>query len=231
MNIDLPANGATVRQPFAVSGWAFDAAASSGNGVDLVHVYAYPASGAPPIFVGAATVAGARPDLAAYVGAQFVNAGYGLAVRGLAPGDYTLVVYGRSTVAGTFAIARTVVVHVQPSAVVVMDMPSTGASVGSSFVVAGWAADFAAASGGGIDLVNVYAYSLATGGAPTFLGQATVGAARPDVAAYVGAQFGHVGYGLTAAPLPPGRWRVVAYGRSLVTGTFSAVATADVTVR
>ncbi len=230
MHIDLPGNGATVREPFALSGWAFDAAATSGNGIDIVHLYAYPASGAPPIFLGAASVNGARPDVAAYVGQQFTYCGFGLVVRGLAPGDYTLVAYGRSTVAGTFAIAQTVSVRIQPSAMVVIDIPSSGAVLGSSFVVAGWAADFAAASGGGIDIVQAYAYP-ASGAAPLFLGQASVDIARPDVASYAGSQFGQVGYGLVTAPISPGSWRIVVYGRSLVTGTFSAVAVRDVVVR
>jgi hypothetical protein len=220
-----------VRQPFAVSGWAFDAAAASGNGIDLVHVYAYPASGASPIFVGAAAVNGARGDLAAYVGSQFTSSGYGLLVRGLTPGDYTVVVYGRSTVAGTFAIARAVSVHVQPSAMLVIDTPASGATLGSSFFVAGWAADFGASTGGGIDVVNVYAYPIDTSGAPVLVGQSTVSIARPDVAFYVGAQFGKVGFSVTTTPLPAGRWRLVAYGRSLVSGTFAAVAVRDVEVR
>lgn len=231
MNIDLPANNVVVTQPFALSGWAFDAEATSDNGLDLVHVYAYPASGAEPIFVGAASVNGARPDVAAYVGRQFTSSGFGLVIRGLSPGAYTLVAFGRSTVSWTFAIAKTVNVTVRPSAMVVVDTPSMGSTVGASFNVGGWAADFAASSGGGIDVVHVYAYPLDTGGSPVFLGAATVNGARPDVAFYVGEQFGRVGFNVTGSALPRGGYRVVAFGRSLVTMDFSAVAVADVTVR
>ena len=93
------------------------------------------------------------------------------------------------------------------------------------------AADFAAGSGGGIDLVHVYAYPLDVAAAPVFLGQASVTGARPDVAAYVGAQFGNVGFTLAAPALPVGRYQIVAYGRSLVSGTFGTTAVADITVR
>jgi hypothetical protein len=51
------------------------------------------------------------------------------------------------------------------------------------------------------------------------------------VASYVGAQFGSVGFSLDASGLAPGGYQIVAYGRSLVTGTFAAVAAVVVTVR
>ena len=98
-------------------------------------------------------------------------------------------------------------------------------------MVGGWAADFGATSGGGIDLVQVYAYPLDVSGSPIFLGQASVNVPRPDVATYFGAHFGTVGYNLLTPALPSGRYRIVVYGRSLVTGTFSATAVADVTVQ
>ena len=55
--------------------------------------------------------------------------------------------------------------------------------------------------------------------------------ARPDVAAYVGPQFGAVGFNLSAPALPAGRYQIVAYGRSLVSGTFGTTAVADISVR
>ena len=47
-----------------------------------------------------------------------------------------------------------------PSAMLVLDAPAVNATVGQGFVVGGWAADFGAGTGGGIDLVHVYAYPL-----------------------------------------------------------------------
>ena len=43
---DLPASGATVRSGFAVGGWAIDLSADAGqNGIDVMHVWAYPPAG------------------------------------------------------------------------------------------------------------------------------------------------------------------------------------------
>ena len=231
MNIDAPASGASVRQPFLVAGWAIDATSTRTNGVDVVHVYAYPNSGGAPIFLGVASVNVPRPDVAGAFGPQFGTSGYGLVARGLPPGGYLLAIFPHSTIANAFGVAHAVNVTVQPSAAVVIDAPANNAIVGSSFVVAGWAADFAAASGGGIDIVHVYAYPLDRAGVPIFLGAGNVSFARPDVAAYAGAaQFGKTGYSVPAA-LAPGVYQVVAYGRSLVTGTFAAAATTNITVR
>jgi hypothetical protein len=58
-----------------------------------------------------------------------------------------------------------------------------------------------------------------------------VNVARPDVGEYFGAQFGTSGFNMPAPALPAGRYRVVAYGRTLVSGTFAATAVADLTVR
>jgi phosphatidylserine/phosphatidylglycerophosphate/cardiolipin synthase-like enzyme len=230
MSIDLPGDGSAVRQPFVIAGWALDLAGSD-NGIDMVHVYAYPATGAPPIFLGVASVSGARPDVGAYFGARFTSSGYGLVVRGLAPGSYMIAVFAHSSYGAGFPLTKVVNVRVEPSAMVVIDTPRSGATVSGAFLVGGWAADFGAATGGGIDIVHVYAYPLNTAGAPIFLGQADVKVSRPDVAAYGGAQFGSAGYDLLAPPLPAGRYLVVAYGRSLVTGTFSVATTAEVLVR
>jgi hypothetical protein len=134
-------------------------------------------------------------------------------------------------VVGTFAIAQTTHVRIEAAARLVLDAPVHGATIDQPFMVAGWAIDGAAASGGGVDIVHVYAYPLDVDGSPVFLGQASVNGPRPDVAAAFGAQFDRAGFGLFASGLRAGRYRVVAYGRSLVAGTFAAAATADVTVR
>ena len=230
MAIDAPVQGQTLRQPFAVAGWALDLGAVD-NGVDLVHVYAYPSSGAPPIFVGAASTNFARGDVGAYYGAAHVTSGYGLIVHGLSPGNYMLAVFAHSSYADRFAPAQTINVRIESSALLVLDAPSANATVSQGFLVGGWAADFGAASGGGIDLVHIYAYPLDTGAAPLFLGQVAVNVPRPDVAKYFGSQFSTTGFNLFAPSLAPGRYRVVAYGRSLVSGAFSAVAYADVSLR
>ena len=54
--IDTPSPGVTIAQPFSIGGWALDLRATSGTGVDAIHVYAYPAAGGPPVFVGFGTI-------------------------------------------------------------------------------------------------------------------------------------------------------------------------------
>ena len=109
--IDRPAAG-NVGTTFTVAGWAVDpAGAGSGPGVDVVHVWAYPSTGAPPVFVGQAAYGGARPDVAAYLGPSFTNCGYGLTAS-LPPGTYMLVVFARSVGTGQFR-SQTVPITVQ----------------------------------------------------------------------------------------------------------------------
>jgi hypothetical protein len=102
MAIDAPGTGSAVGQPFVVSGWAIDRAAAQSAGVDAVHVYAYPASGGPAIFLGAAQHGSPRPDIAALFGQRFERSGYVLTASGIPAGGYVLVVYARSTVTGAW---------------------------------------------------------------------------------------------------------------------------------
>jgi hypothetical protein len=113
MFIDNPSWNQHVTNQFIVSGWAVDLGSWSGPGASVVHVWAYPHSGAPPIFVGAAVVANYRPDVAQHFGHwRYHTAGYSL--QGSLPsGAYNLVVFAFSTVTGTFNQATLVpiVVH------------------------------------------------------------------------------------------------------------------------
>ena len=230
MVIDFPTAGMSLRQPFSVAGWALDLAASD-NGIDLVHVYAYPATGAEPIFLGASPVNVARPDVGGIFGASHGSSGYGLVVRGLAPGAYMLAVFGHSSYSNNFPIAQGVNIRVEPSTMLALDAPGQNAVLNQRFLVGGWAADFSAASGSGIDIVHVYAYPLDVAGQPVFLGQAAVRDSRPDVGAYFGAAYARTGFNLTAPVIPAGRYQIVVFGRSLVTGGFDAVGVANVRVQ
>jgi hypothetical protein len=111
--IDTPTRQQDVGQPFVLAGWAIDLDDAVGTGIDTLHVWAYPLAGGDPIFVGAATYGGARPDVAALHGNRFKPSGYSLTVQGLTPGNYDLAVFGWSTAAGGFAPARTVRVTVR----------------------------------------------------------------------------------------------------------------------
>ena len=118
--IDVPAASRTVQQPFTVAGWAIDPDASTGTGVDTLHVWAYPRSGCatpscdgPPIFLGATAYGGRRPDVGALFGDRFRDSGYGLIVDSLPPGTYDLAVFAWSTAAGNFVPAKVVRVTVR----------------------------------------------------------------------------------------------------------------------
>jgi YVTN family beta-propeller protein len=99
--IDTPAAGVIQGPSFHVGGWAVDTGSTIGPGVDPVHVWAYPVSGAAPVFLGQADYGGFRPDVAAFLGSSFTYCGYGLTAS-LPPGDYTLVVFARSTATKQF---------------------------------------------------------------------------------------------------------------------------------
>jgi hypothetical protein len=102
---------------FVVSGWAADVSSTVDNGVDVVHVWATRLDGgaaeSDPVFIGPALVNGSRPDVAAIYGSRFGQSGYGIVVRGLAPGTYDIAVFAYSTESHAFAPARTVRVVVR----------------------------------------------------------------------------------------------------------------------
>ena len=85
-----------------------DLGAASGTGVDVVQVWAYPHSGAAPIFVGTAAYGGERPDVAAAYGSRFRYSGFTLTSAPLPRGSYTLVAYARSSTTRQFTNAVTV---------------------------------------------------------------------------------------------------------------------------
>jgi glucose/arabinose dehydrogenase len=219
MNLDVPANGATLQQPFSIGGWALNRNAPSGSGIDTIHVWAFPANGGAATFVGSTIPNGARPDVASAFGAQFLPTGFGLAGRGLQAGRYYLAVYARVTQTGTFDISRVVDVTVQSAARVAVDIPAQNARVGSSFVLAGWALDTSAASGVGVDTIHVWAFP-AGGGTPVFLGVPALRGSRPDVGAVFGSQFTPSGFNMAVSTLPAGTWDVVVYVHSSVSNAF-----------
>ena len=111
--IDVPRERQAVDQPFVLAGWAADLDAAIGTGIDTVHVWAYPATGGAPIFLGTPALGGVRPDVAAVHGEQFRAAGFALSLAGLVPGAYDLAVFPWSNVTGTFAPPNIVEVTVR----------------------------------------------------------------------------------------------------------------------
>jgi hypothetical protein len=114
----------------------------------------------------------------------------------------------------------------------IIDVPTPSASVGGAFTVAGWALDLAAWHGAGVGAVHVWAQRRdAAGAAPVFLGPASLGVSRPDVATAFGKQFDRAGWSLAASGLPAGVYDVTAYFWSNRTGQFDDARTVTVTVR
>jgi hypothetical protein len=124
----------------------------------------------------------------------------------------------------------------QPLPLMSLDTPSSGSAVTQGFLIGGWTVDLGAANGAGMDTIHVWAWPVG-GGPPTFLGVPSMGGLRLDVPPYLGAvysnparEFGYSGFGLYAPSLAPGSYYVVAYGHSVVTGTFNVERSALVTV-
>ncbi len=226
MGVDL-ASGSTLALPFVVTGWAIDENASSNRsavgdtGVDGIHVWAHPASGAP-IFVGTATRGFNRPDVVALYGLKYQISGFQITIGNLPSGAYTLVIYAHSSRSDSFSNAQPVGVIVQQApARIVIDGPGVTAAV--PFTVGGWAVDPAGGGSGGpgVDAVHIWAYPDG-GSGPLFVGAAQTGIARSDVGAYLGSAFATSGFQLANAWLPPGSYTLAVFARSSATGQFFA---------
>jgi hypothetical protein len=91
--ITAPASSETVPTAFTVSGWALN---GSARGLRTLTVYAYPADGSEPFYVGEGAVDSAPLDASAPFGGQFTKAPFAIDVNSLAPGTYHLLVVARS---------------------------------------------------------------------------------------------------------------------------------------
>ncbi len=230
MAVDTPANNASVAEPFQIAGWAIDTNAATGTGVDAVHIWGTPSGGAP-VFLGAATYGGSRPDIGQAFGSPFTNSAYWLVVANQPIGSWQIIVYAHSTVTGTFNQSRVLNLTLLAHPLMWVDTPVQNAATTLPFNVAGWAVDLAAQTGPGVDAVHVWAYPNPGSGAPAiFLGAATYGGSRPDIGAAYGSQFTNAGFSLTVQNQDPGEYRLIVYARSTVTGTFNQALTLTVFV-
>jgi len=239
VGVDAPANGATVTAAFEIGGWAIDAGAPSGTGVDAMQYYIYPNDGADPaVYLGSGSYGAPRADIAAIYGSQFTNSGYHFTVTGMTPGRYLLAIYAHSTVSNAYAL-QTTHLTVNGNTLESIDVPQPEAVVaGGPLAVGGWAIDRRSTSGSGVDLVHVYAYPNPTASpapAPIFLGQASLGISRPDVAAIYGSRYQTSGYVLNlntvSAGLKPGLYNIAVWAHSTVDGSFNNVAVVRITIR
>jgi hypothetical protein len=219
MSIDLP-GGPLVHQPFTMAGWGLDRGAGSGNGADVIHVYAWPAGGGAPLFVGQTSINLSRPDLASVFGGQFGTSGWALTVNNLPPGSYQLAAYLRSTVSNSFSLAKTVPITIFDT-LMMIDTPLWEKAVPHTFRIAGWAIDRGAPAGTGVDALHVWAYPH-TGAAPLWVGVADYGYSRADVAAAFGStRFTNTGYNITISTLPTGWYDIAVFAHSTVSNTFT----------
>jgi hypothetical protein len=234
MWLDSPTSGSVVTRPFAIQGWALNPSALSGTGIDAIHVYAAPASGAAAIFLGVATYGGARGDVGALYGAQFTNSGFSLSAgASLTPGSYMVTAYAHNAMTGGFDATRSANITITApvsNGFLFIETPAPSSTLTSAFEVGGWALDAGAPAGTGVDSVQFYVFPN-DGAAPgVFVGTGSYGAARPDVGAIFGSRFTNVGFHFTITGLGPGNFLLGAYAHSTVTGGFTLVKTLHFTV-
>jgi hypothetical protein len=234
MNVDMPAAGARVMSNgFAIAGWAIDAAASGSSGVDAIHVWAYPTTGAPAFFVGAASYGQSRPDIISAFGQGYFGGSGFLLNATIAPGTYDLAVFAHSTVAGAFNNVQMVRVTVEaPPSLPRMwvDSPSQNVVMTLDNIrVTGWALDLNSSNNTGVDAVHVWAYP-ADGSAPRFVGGADLSQLRPDVGrAFGSGRYNSSGFVLKGQ-LPPGYYTLVVYAHSSIANAFNNVFVVNIRV-
>jgi hypothetical protein len=223
--IDTPQNNAQVGPTFTLSGWALDRGATSGTGVNTVHVWAFPQGGGAGTFFAVATLGGQRSDVGNVFGAQFSNAGFSATnTTPLAPGAYFVVAYLHSSVTGNFE--RTSGVNVTVAAAVSapltrIDTPSHNSTLGSrTFTISGWSLDQGSTNGPGMNVLHIWAFRVSDGFSQ-FLEVGNYGQARSDVAnAFGHSRFTNSGFSNTVTLPTGGTWDIVVFGHSGVTGAF-----------
>jgi RHS repeat-associated protein len=103
----------------------------------------------------------------------------------------------------------------------VVDTPAINGTVSEPFQIRGWALWTTAASGAGVDAIHVYGCPIANCPAPVFWGAATIGLARPDVAATYGNPAGATsGYSFTMSGLTPTVYYVQVWVHVIATGAW-----------
>ena len=178
-----------------------------------------------------------RPDVGgAFAASRFSSSGFSITAAALPPGVHDIGVYARSTITGTFnnsQVRRVTVTAPQSIPRMAIDLPSPSQDVSQSYLrVAGWALDVGSSSGTGVDAIHVWAYPI-SGDTPLFVGVASLGGERPDVAtAFGAARYISGGFNLEVKDkLPRGEYNLVIFAHSTVTGTFNNAALVRITVR
>jgi glucose/arabinose dehydrogenase len=196
-----------------VSGWAIDGRATSGSGVDSIHLYAFPnpGSGAAPIFLGAADTFVSRPDVAQFYGQQFQQSGFHIVTnQWFPPGSTLIVAYGRSMVTGVFELVTSAYFSGLDSGqfVYAVDQKPAG-TVSQPILVTGWALDYWASTappGEGTGIRAVFVDILSPTGVLLRTIPAAYGLPRPDVGAIFGSRFEGSGFSAAISDLWPGEF-------------------------
>jgi hypothetical protein len=232
-HIDVPMEGATLAldQPLAIAGWVVDRAADGWAGVDAVHVYDGEA-GPAGTFLGQAEIAQSRPDVAEALGNDFwTDSGFVLSLGGgkLGAGQHTLSVYAHTPDKGWWFTQVSVAVAPPPPPTtaqappvnVVLSPSGTTLPRGQDRVaIKGYALDPVAATGVGIDHVDVYLDEVRGRSDAKFIGTADLGHAQPEAADAYGIRFMLAGYqiDLRLSNLDPGNHHIYSYATSSITG-------------
>ncbi len=118
----------------------------------------------------------------------------------------------------------------QGSLLSVLDTPATSTTITEPFTVSGWAFMSGATSGTGLDAV--YVNGCVSGSCTqVFWGVATIGLARPDVAAYFNNNAGaYSGFSFQMSGLAPGLYEIHPIAHQVSTGSWLTLPTVTVTV-
>jgi hypothetical protein len=153
--------------------------------------------------------------------------GFSLEARGLPAGRYNVVAFAYSSVAGAFNNVAAAEITVVSTPLTMIDTPR-GGTVVQPFTIAGWAIDASSSAGPGVDAVDVWAYPPT--GPPVFVGTASYGWSRPDVAAAFGPQFEHSAFTIDVTGLAPGTYMMAVFAHNALTNRFESAQTVTVTV-
>ena len=111
--------------------------------------------------------------------------------------------------------------------IVQVETPSNGTHVRQPFTITGWALD-PSASDPGIGTIHVWAFSST--GQARFLGVASYGQSRPDIAAIYGPQFTASGYSIGVKGLAPGDYLIGLYAWVNAAQNFAVMGSLAVTI-
>ncbi len=228
--IDVPAAGSTVTagQTFELKGWIVDSTAQGWAGIDEVDVYDGLAGTGP--FLGKATIATSRPDVAAALNNPYwAGSGFTFTVPAtLSQGSHTLTVYAHTPGKGWWYKQVTVTVGAGGGTTTATGVVNAITNVkfndviytDQTYPLMGYALDTSAtvAQAPGIDRVEVWVDGPRNSG--RFLGNADLRYWSEEAIAAYGSQFGAAGWRLTFSPtiLNEGGHTFYVYARSSLTG-------------